>query len=70
MKTALLVPLVLSAALAFLLFRPAPAAPPYKRPPLPTPVVLDEMGALPPGVQVTETGPRPSTAGDGLRAWR
>lgn len=70
MKTDLLVPLALSALLTFLLFRPAPAAPPYKRPPLPTPVVLDEMGALPPGVQVTESGPVPTTAGDGLRAWR
>jgi hypothetical protein len=70
MKTALFAPLALSAALAFLLFRPDPAVRPYRRPPLPTPVVLDEMGALPPGVQVPESGPRPTTGRDGLRAWR
>lgn len=64
----LIVPLVLVALLLALLLRPQSTAQAYRRPALPQPVVLDEVGELPPGTTVAQQ-PQ-SRSGDGLKAWR
>jgi hypothetical protein len=70
MKRMLVVPLALAAVLALLLFMPQSKRRAYERPPLPTPVVLDEVGELPPGAIVEQQSGRPARVRDGLKAWR
>lgn len=68
MNRMLIAPLVLAALLGMLLLRPQSRAQAYQRPPLPQPVVLDEVGELPPGTTISQ---QPAgRAGDGLKAWR